>query len=323
MAFRKPDASSLAAIVFICVVISFPEIENPLLDALERVLGVLVGTAVAVGINVFHLPRVRRRNRVFFLRTADLVPDRFAQISPAVLFRLNSLLQDGASLCLVSRHAPAFFTSQLSAVRQTLPMIIMDGAALYDANENHYLSVEAIRERDSAYLLETLDHMGLSCFLYTVHRNRTCIFHRGDLRPQERDVLNLLRRSPYRSYLDEENYAAREIVCVKIIGTDAEVTAWKRHLHTLVHARRMRMAVQPQAGAEGVSGLYIYSNRATVRRAQNQLMDLIRIDTPDAEAEEIFLSRGYRSEHDAMVLLSRLYHRYAPMWLLAALHLDR
>ena len=321
--FRKPDASSLAAIVFICVVISFPEIENPLLDALERVLGVLVGTAVAVGINVFHLPRVRRRNRVFFLRTADLVPDRFAQISPAVLFRLNSLLQDGASLCLVSRHAPAFFTSQLSAVRQTLPMIIMDGAALYDANENHYLSVEAIRERDSAYLLETLDHMGLSCFLYTVHRNRTCIFHRGDLRPQERDVLNLLRRSPYRSYLDEENYAAREIVCVKIIGTDAEVTAWKRHLHTLVHARRMRMAVQPQAGAEGVSGLYIYSNRATVRRAQNQLMDLIRIDTPDAEAEEIFLSRGYRSEHDAMVLLSRLYHRYAPMWLLAALHLDR
>ena len=37
VALHKPDASSLAAIVFICVVISFPEIEDPLRDALDRI----------------------------------------------------------------------------------------------------------------------------------------------------------------------------------------------------------------------------------------------------------------------------------------------
>ena len=110
VAFRKTDASGLAAIVFVCIVAAFPEIENPIADTLERILGVIIGTAVAIGVNVFHLPRKRNRDILFFIRSADLIPDRFAQISPAVLFQLNSLVRDGAKICLISRHAPACYT---------------------------------------------------------------------------------------------------------------------------------------------------------------------------------------------------------------------
>ena len=88
---RQPDASSLAAIVFICIVIAFPDIEDPFSQAVHRVIDVLVGTGAAVLVNVFRLPRSRNRNLVFFLRTKDLVPDRFSRIGSAALFRLNHL----------------------------------------------------------------------------------------------------------------------------------------------------------------------------------------------------------------------------------------
>ena len=316
VALHKPDASSLAAIVFVCVVIAFPEIENPLLDALERILGVTLGTAVAIGVNVFRLPRSRNRNLVFFVRSDDLVPDRFSQIAPAVLFRLNSLYQDGAKICLISRHAPAFFTSQLSAVELNLPMIVMDGAALYDVHENRYIHTENIRENDASRLMDRLNSLGLSYFVYTVHRNRTCIFHAGDMREMERDVLNRLRRTPYRDYLDEEVYSPAEIVCVKLIGGDKEIEQLKNRLYTFLLCRKLRATIQPQTDAPGVSGLYVYSDRATVRKAEHRLMKILQAENPDLKPVELFPPVGYRSEHDAMLLLHQLFNRYAPIRLL-------
>ena len=313
VAFRKADASGLSAIVFICIVIAFPDIEQPLLDALDRILGVLVGTAVAIGVNVSRLPRSRNRKRIFFIRSEDLVPDRFAQISPSVLFHLNSLCQDGAKICLISRHAPAFFVSQMSAVTLNLPMIVMDGAALYDVGKGRYVRKETIREPDAAALMERLDRMGLSYFLYAIHRNRTCIFHKGELTEPERGVLNQLRSSPYRSYLDGEVYAGDEIVYFKLIGPDADIERLARQLHTFLRGRRLRAAVQAQNGAPGVSGLYIYSERATVRKAEHHLMQLLGKTEANLCPEELFLPGGYRSEHDAMSLLHRLYNRYAPV----------
>ena len=43
--FHRPDASGLAAIVFVCVVIAYPDIENPLDQAFRRILDVMLGQA--------------------------------------------------------------------------------------------------------------------------------------------------------------------------------------------------------------------------------------------------------------------------------------
>jgi hypothetical protein len=316
IAFHKPDASGLAAIVFICVVIAFPEIESPILDALERILGIMLGTAAAICVNVFRLPRSRNPDLTFFVRSDDLAPDRFSQIDPAVLFRLNFLYREGAKICLISRHAPAFFTSQLSAVELNLPMIVMDGAALYDVRENRYLHTETIRPVDAERLMEKLNGLGQSYFLYTVRKDKTRIFHVGEMRGAEREVLNHLRRTPYRDYLDEDNYSTDEIVCVKLLGATKEIEQLRNRLYTFALCRKLRTAIQPQTDAPGVSGLYIYSGRAAVRNAEARLMELLRRDSPNLEPVEMFSPSGYRSEHDAMVLLLRLYNRYAPIRLL-------
>ena len=231
---RMPDASGLASIVFLCIVIAFPDIEQPLHQAAHRILDVFVGTAVATAVNVFRLPRTKCRDQVFFLRSKDLTPDRFTRMPPAALMQLNYLYNDGARICLMSEHAPAFFTLQMSGVRLSAPLIVMDGAAIYDANENRYLQAVTIPQEDSSPLRARLDALGISYFLYTIHNDKTCVFHSGAYREEERIVYERMRRSPYRSYLEGEIYEPEEIVYVKIIAPYARIDEIERSLRTVL-----------------------------------------------------------------------------------------
>ena len=146
VAVGKSDTSGLAAIVFLCIVITFPEIDQPLVQAAQRIVYVFLGTAAAIAVNMFRLPRKKNKGLVFFVRVKDLVPDRSAVFDPSVQFRLNRLIRDGARICLVSEHAPAFLSRQFGLVDLETPMIVMDGAAIFSTKENCYLWSAALDE---------------------------------------------------------------------------------------------------------------------------------------------------------------------------------
>ncbi len=310
---HAPDASALAAIVFLCIVIAFPDIDSPLEQAAYRMLDVFIGTAVATVVNVIRFPRVKNEDLVFFVRTTDLAPDRFSHIPSTALFRLNQLYRDGARICLMSEHAPAFFALQMSEAKPNTPLIVMDGAAIYDAAENEYISAETIAPEDSERLRERIDALGLSCFIYTIHRNKTCIFHQGELTEAEKKVYDRMRSSPYRSYLEGEIYDPAEIVYFKIIAEDERLHDIMYSLRTVIPKGRLRGVSRPQAGAPGVSALYVYSHTATMEQAQKRLLQRMRSEEPELTPYVLTLRGGYRSERDALHLLHRLQDIYEPV----------
>ena len=310
---HKPDTASLAAIVFLCVVIAFPDVEEPLRQAGHRIMDLFIGTVVAIGVNVFHLPREKHRERVFFLRTKELVPDRFSPIAPAALFRLNYLYEDGARICLMSEHAPAFFVLQMGATRLNTPLIVMDGAAIYDANENHYVHMETIAKEESDRLNERLQALGISYFVYTIHNNKTCIFHYGQLRETEKVVYDKMRRSPYRDYLEGEVYNPDEIVYYKVIDEDGRLAEIESHLHRVMPKGKLRAVRRKQAGTKGISGLYIYAHTATMEQAKKKLLHILQEEAGTLEPVEIRAPGPYRSERDAMYLLYKVGRSYEPI----------
>jgi len=310
---RKPDTASLAAIVFLCIVIAFPDIEDPLRQAGLRILDVFVGTLVSIGVNVFRLPREKMRDQVFFVRTKDLVPDRFTPLPSAALFRLNYLYDDGARICMMSEHAPAFFMLQMNATKLNTPLIVMDGAGIYDADRNVYLQTETLIPEDTQRLTDRLRQLNISCFIYTVHANKTCIFHMGEIRDPEQIVLDRMRRSPYRDYLEGEIFEPEEVVYLKVIDTDAGIRDVEHHLRSSMTKGRLRSVIRPQAGAPGISGLYIYAHTATMEQAEKRLMQMLRKENEELTPVEIRLRTPYRSESDAVQILHTVGNYYEPI----------
>ena len=312
---RMPDSSCLAAIVFICVVITFPEIDKPIFFAVQRITGVLLGTIVAVVVNIFRLPRAKVRDKVFFVRTSDLIANRFANIPPAAHFRLNRLFQDGAKLCLMSEHAPAFFILQMHEAIPTVPLIVMDGAAIFDPRENEILDEITLPESGSAWLKAELERLKQPHFLYTVHLGRIRIFHTGEMTGKEKLVYERMRRSPYRSYLEGEILNTRELVCIKLIDEMQKLQALEKRLHSALAVHGLRAVVRVQEGEPGLGGLYIYAREATMKNARARLMERLRRDEPQLTAQLVTLDTPCRSEHDTMELLHRLEKAYEPVCL--------
>ncbi len=312
---KKTDAAVLCAIVFVYVALSFRETDSLFLPALGKIIGVLIGTAVAILVNIFHLPRQKDENAVFFLRTRDIVPDRFSQIPAPALFRLNYLYNEGAKICLISQHAPAFFNLQMSATKLNVPLIVMDGAALYDASENVYLSFETVPPEATARFRQLMESNGLGYFIYTIHKDKTCIFRRGEMTPQERAVYDRMKRSPYRSYLDGDICDPREIVYFKLIASDSAAEALSRELSAFAEENGLRAVLRPQPGFPGASGLYFYSAEADVQKAEARLMEMLREQEGNEALRpvEVFSGTGYRSEEEAIQLTHRLENLYAPI----------
>ena len=311
--FRIPDSAGLAAIIYISIIVGYPNIEEPLRSAVVRVIDIHVGMVVALAVNAFRMPRTKNRDSVFFVRIKDLVPDRFATIPPAALFQLNSLVNDGARICMMSEHAPAFHTLQMSAAKISAPQIVMDGAAIYDASKNEFLYMETIPEEYAVRLRKRLDTIGCSYFIYTIHRNKLCIFHHGRITEQEQEIYKQMRSSPYRYYLDGEIYEEAEIVYFKLIATDGMVSGMEAALKGILHEGHFRSVIRPQANTEGISALYIYSAEASMAHAEYVLMWMLRSENSALQPVEIFAEKPYRSETDAMKLLRRLGNAYEPI----------
>ncbi len=310
---HKPDICGLTAIVFICVVIAYPEIEAPLQQAFRRITGVLVGTAAAIGVNIVRLPGKRQKDTVFFVSLEDLIPDRLGQVSPAVLFRLNSLYRDGARICLTSQHAPAFILPQLSAVKMmNLPLIVMDGAAVYDPKENHYPTCVHPDSASSRWLMKRLDDLGTGYFIYTVHKDRNCIYHPGPMRPEEEEAYRQFRRSPYRYYLDSDHYALTDVVYIKAVVPTEEAEKILRTLRRDLAAKKLRAALRPQPGQANCSGLYFYASAATIPHTREHLMQLLRQKEPGLKAQAVESRTQNPTGHDTVRLLHALSRAYKP-----------
>ena len=310
---RLPDASGLAAIVFVCVVIAYPDIENPLDQAFHRILDVLVGTVIATAVNAVRLPRIKQKNKVFFLPMMYLTTNQFARLSPPVVFRLQNLLQEGANVCLMSKHAPAFQTSQLGNVKFNVPMIVMDGAAIYDPNENAYVSTTNLNPGSARWLMKRLESMNVSYFIYTVHRDRNCIYHHGEMTDRERTVYQNLKRSPYRYYLDDDHFAVSDVVCVKVVTDGDSADRIQRELEPSLGKQKLRSVVRPQSGLDDGCSLYFYAEYADMAHAQEHLMCLLRKENPDLEIRDMVNERPYVTDQDAIRLLRKLTNEYEPL----------
>ena len=130
---------------------------------------------------------------------------------------------------------------------------------------------------------------------------------------QEKPVFERMRSSPYRSYLDGEIYKDEEPVYFKIIDETDRIQALRTRVHKILSEQKLRSVIRPQAGAPGISALYIYSMQANNHRAQLKLMQMLHEKEPQLEDMRVFLPDKYRSESDAMHLLHTVGNYYEPL----------
>lgn len=319
---KRSSLAALVAIVMLGVVAEYPDVSDPLHQTLYNLADTIVGTIVAIFVNVAKFPRRKHPEYLFFVRTMDLVPDRFRQIPSSVHIALEHLLEDGARICLVSRWAPAFIISQMGLLNVKVPMIIMDGAGLYDLQENKYLDVIDIPKADVERLRSILASFHVGYNIYTVNEHTLSIFRDGPISEAEQKEFETMKRSPYRHYLDgmyrEDDY----ITFIRVNDTAEKIQELNYELQSVLPSGMFRTEIREDIRYPEYKSLYFYSPKATQEEMKRRVCKIMEQQT-GTKLERVDMlpkTSRYLPEHDAMLLLGRLKNKYEPVAILSLLH---
>lgn len=310
------STAGLAAIVFLSIVVDFPAIEATPMIAVGNVLDTLVGVLIAVAVNIFHLPRKKHPEKLFFVRTRDLVPDRYTQMPSSVSIALNYLYNDGAKICLMSRWAPAFFISQMGLININTPMIVMDGAAMYDVRENKYLDVIEIPKENAERLRTLLLGFGAFISFYTIHDRSLCIYRDGKISQAECEEYCRMKRSPYRNYLDGNYHEEDKIAFIRVIDTPDRIAEIEYLIKSVIPPGMFRVEKREEAQFPDYRGLYFYDPMANVKEMQSRVKQYMEFREEGCNMDSVVMLpklKKYVPEHDALILLSRLKNEYEPV----------
>ena len=318
---KMVSTAGLVAIIFISAVVEYPSIEITPAVAAGNVLDTLFGVIVAVIVNVSRFPRKKHPEKLFFVRTMDLSPDRYTQIASSVHIALDYLYRDGAKICLISRWAPAFILSQMGTLNVNAPVIVMDGAAMYDVSENKYLDVIEIPRENADRLSSIITGFGSFCSYYAIHDRTLCIYRSGPLSDAEREEYEKLKRSPYRNYMDGPCHEDDRIAFMRVIDTPERIEELEYLIKSVLPPGMFRMEIRQEAQFREFRGLYFYNPVATVAEMKSRVIAYLeKKESMQFEPVDMLprLSR-YVPEKDALALLGRLKNEYEPVSLAALL----
>ncbi len=199
---KKKNASFFSCVVFLSITITHSFDTNPYVFVFNRVLDTFIGIFVGVALNVVN-PYRRRDNETLFISGIDAVlvsgNDRMI---PYNKVELNRLISEGARFTVSTARTPASLLTHMSGVELRLPVIAMDGAVLYDVNDNRYLEKVPVEPDISRRAEKIIAECGCQCFVNALYDNTLIIYYGEFTNEVEKNLFESLRKSPYRNYTD-------------------------------------------------------------------------------------------------------------------------
>ena len=264
---KKTSASYISCVVFMSVTVSHAADVNPYVFAINRMLDTLIGIAVAYGINCIHLP-VRLQKDMLYVSTLDhTLLQEDGRLSPYTRVKLRQLLEQGAAITIATSRTPATLLPILEGIPLTLPVAVMNGAALYDCQKQTYSHTYCIKEDCAARILKLLEQEHMNCFQHVILHHILHVYYSDFCNPLEEEYYHRMRKQPYKNYVYEKKAQPHAAVCFTILHEEAGIQRLYEQIKKQEYASDLQLIVRPSEEQKGYAVLDIYSASADTCRA--------------------------------------------------------
>lgn len=217
MILNYRDAIPTSCIVFLSIAVNHAADINPCTFAMNRIIDTLIGIFVALGVNSFRLPKLRNKNIMFLSELGDVLVDKSYKLSSYSRVIINELINEGAPVSFITDKTPGDLVDVFSGLNMKLPVIVMDGAALYDWKSKGYLHVEAIGSDVSRGIAEIIKAENANTFAHTVINDVMHIYYGDFKNNQELEYYNSEKLCPMKNYIYSEIPQGVEVVFFMIL----------------------------------------------------------------------------------------------------------
>ncbi len=310
---RMTGMASLAAVVFLCIAVNHIQGVNAYAYAFNRLLDTVIGLLIAELVNRVQLPRVRHGDTLFVSGLGTTIFRENSTLSPYSKVELNRLIEDGAPFTIATRASQATVREQMRGVDLPLPVITLNGAAMYDLKNELYLHTVPMSPEKARQVMTWARAEGLPFFCHIIRDNMLIIRYRELANDAMAQAYEARRRSVYRNYVHSGEDVYEDVVYLTIVEKTERIEAAYGALSRQSWADGYKLAKEVYQFGEGYSFLRVYDDAVSwqemMRRLQRQIGAAHTVTFGSIPGEYDVLIR----DADRNTVVKELRRRYEPV----------
>lgn len=275
---NKRQASYFSCVVFLSIVINHITDANPYLFVWNRFLDTMIGIFIGVAVNTFHLPHAFNKDTFFISGLDDTLLDKNDNLSAYSRVELNRMLDSGLLFTISTMRTPASLMEPLKDIRLRLPVIVMDGAALYDIKEKMYVRSYVISSDTANQVTEFLRGQGAVWFTNVIIDDMLVIYYQETDDEQYNALIKTLRRSPYRNYVKREPPKDEAVVYFMLIDKKERIETLHAALEKQSFFGKLKVLKYDSEDYAGYSYIKIYNHNATKQNMTDYLAQKLSVE---------------------------------------------
>lgn len=311
--FHKSEAAYFSCVVFLSIVANHIMDEEPYIFVLNRVIDTFVGIFLSLLINNVRLPREHHKDILFISGLDDTLLNEQGSLTPYSVVELNRLIADGALFTVSTERTPASMLNELSNINLRLPLITMNGAALYDIENNRYEHAQYLSRQTVIKISQILQERHMEAFYNVIARDTLLIYYKDMNNPYMEKVYTGMRKNPLRNYIWSEHVDMDQVVYLYIIDEKDRILSLKEELMNHKDIQGMHIVSGIEKEYEGAAYLKIYDEHASRQMMHQYLADKLgaaQIVTYGSipGMYDVFIENG-----DDNTVVRSMKSRYAPL----------
>lgn len=288
---NKRNASFFSCVVFLSIALTHSFDDEPYLFVFNRLLDTFIGIAVGLVVNNLRLP-VKHDSKTLYVSGIDdvLISENHSAVQYSKV-ELNRLIESGVKFTVSTIHTPAEVIALMSGVNLKLPIIVMDGAAMYNIKGKEYIETKCLSPEICAKAERIIEKNGLHCFVNALYDHSLMIFY-GELKnPAEKDLFETHRSSPYGNYIRKiyRHYDNSErVIYLTVLAEKEKVLRLEKELE-----EQLRLFVRVTVYSSEYDG-YLY----------------LKVYSPFASKQEMLKKLWSHTDAESMVTIGSIKGKY-------------
>lgn len=276
---RKKQASYFSCVVFLSIVVNHIKDLNPYLFVWNRFLDTMIGIVIGVCVNNIRLCINPDRKTLYVSGVDGILVDKENKISAFSKVELNRMIDDGLKFTLSTMRTPASLLEPLSDIHFKYPVVVMDGAALYDVRKNEYVKAYVISENTAGELVSLMKDEDMHPFINVIIDDTLLIYYSDWQDTINKSLVEKLRVSPFRNYIKREFPGDENVVYFMLLDTTDRIENFFLKLKEKGYDKNLKILKYASEDYEGYSYIKIYNKNATKENMLLYLKENFYIDS--------------------------------------------
>lgn len=268
---KQSTVTFVAILTFLSISINAREDISVWEFGFNRIISTSYGVVIAWTVNMFTTHFYKNRNEMHVIEVDDFIIK--GELDGYSLYKFRNMIDKKMHIIFFSVHTTSMFFDKCENIKYNLPVILMNGACIYDFKENEYIYEEKLDYDDFLNTKKVFTDFGIDPFVYEISNNLLYVYKEQVSNSVESEYEKMIKNYAYSNYIiGKQNVTSPISLMGIVVNNDLDgILAKLSKIENIVY----RLC---DANLDGYIEIVIYSSKVNEMNCVNFLKNKYEFD---------------------------------------------